>query len=50
MRTRGVSLPEDRRYPRHDFDKGVVKAAAAAFKPFYETYGRHSVYLHVVRK
>jgi hypothetical protein len=22
----------------------------AAFKPFYETYGRHSVYLHVTLK
>ena len=26
------------------------KIADAAFKPFYETYGRHSVYLHVTRK
>lgn len=25
-------------------------AAGVPFKPFYETYGRHSVYLHVLRK
>ena len=28
----------------------VHRSAASPFKPFYESFGRHSVYLHVTRK
>ena len=51
-------LAPGRRSTRRDIGKSITgdpatlrfKVGDASFKPFYETYGRHSVYLHVTRK
>ena len=36
--------------PRRVYVHGTVLPRESPFKPFYETYGRHSVYVHVTFK
>ena len=46
----GCSVWFDRSRPRYRPATRRISRGGVPFKPFYETYGRHSVYLHVTFK